>query len=123
MWRIFAVPVHRSERQKIRHILDALRWRWQGRRQGGGGGGTETFENGNGPNTRGRRTPAGGGWTGANAAIKARQMEREAAEARAAEFEGIERDLRADGDVIERLRATHLGSRHWRRTRSVRDKC
>jgi DNA invertase Pin-like site-specific DNA recombinase len=39
------------------------------------------------------------------AAIKERQAEREAAERRIAELEGIERDLRAESDAVERLRA------------------
>src|SRR5262249_39828651 len=39
-------------------------------------------------------------------AIKARQTEREQAEARVAELEGIERDLQADVETIERLKAT-----------------
>lgn len=40
------------------------------------------------------------------AGIKARQAEREAAQARIAELEGVERDLRADQDAVERLRET-----------------
>jgi site-specific DNA recombinase len=39
-------------------------------------------------------------------AIKQRQAEREQAELRLAELEGIERDLRADAEAVERLRAT-----------------
>src|SRR5262249_30156694 len=38
-------------------------------------------------------------------AIKARQAERETAEARVTELEGIERDLRDEAEVVERLRA------------------
>ena len=40
------------------------------------------------------------------AGIKARQDEREQAEARVAELEGIEHDLRADSEIIDRLRQT-----------------
>jgi hypothetical protein len=39
-------------------------------------------------------------------AIKTRQAEREQAEARVAEIEGTKRDLHADGEAVERLRAT-----------------
>jgi len=40
------------------------------------------------------------------AKLKALQTEREIAEARVSELEGIERDLKADGETVERLRVT-----------------